>query len=148
MRNDAVRISNGILAGMLDIHSLDEYQERFGDRWAYHLEPVLKGIILPHYDDMKLAKLDGWDLENEQGEPWPFSDLNLPTEIVGQSHLQAYVRAKELLLRRSSRRRDQECPGVMWFKSPAPIHSPSRPHFKSWLDYTVGKDDNHPLDEL
>jgi hypothetical protein len=88
----------GILAGLLNIKSLDEFAERYGPKWAYHLQPAIATIALPHYEDMKLAKMDGWDLVNERGEPWPWPDLSLPKAIVRDSHLQAFVLAKEIEL--------------------------------------------------
>ncbi len=41
---------------------------------------------------------DGWDLVNDRGEPWPWPDLSPPVEVVRQSHLQAFVLAKEIEL--------------------------------------------------
>ena len=54
---------------MLRIESLDGLAERFGPKWAYHLGPVLELMDLPYYEDMKLAKMDGWDLVNDRDEP-------------------------------------------------------------------------------
>lgn len=127
----------GILAGRLNLRSLDEYAERFGAKWAYHLEPVLSGIMLPHYGDMKLVRMDGWDLENDRGEPWPFANLSLPEGIVVKSHLQAFVQAKEIELRRcggGKRRLTETCPKRDW-GSPPP-----RPRFKSWIELTARED--------
>jgi hypothetical protein len=64
----------------------------------YHLQPAIALIDLPYYENMKLAKMDGWDLVNERGEPWPWPDLSPPVEVVRQSHLQAFVLAKEIEL--------------------------------------------------
>ncbi len=130
------RAKLGILAGLLNVRSLDEYAERFGSKWAYHLEPVLSGIVLPHYDSMKLAKMDGWDLKNDQGEPWPFSNLRLPEDIVFKSHLQAFVQAKEIELRRcgGGKRRLLESRSKRDWATPPP-----RPRFKSLLEYTAGE---------
>lgn len=109
-------------------------------QWAYHLGPVLKGLDLRYYEDMKLAKLDGWDLKNERGEPWPLPDLKLSAENVGRSHLRAYVRAKEILLRRASWRCNRKCVGATMFNSKSPeLAKPRPPAFKSWLEYTAGK---------
>jgi hypothetical protein len=92
------RAKLGILAGLLNIKSLDEFAERYGPKWAYHLQPVIAMIDLPYYENMKLAKMDGWDLSNERGEPWPWPDLTPPNEIVRQSHWQAFVLAKEIFI--------------------------------------------------
>ena len=46
----------GVLAGFLNIKSLDEFAERYGPKWAYRLQPAIAMIDLPHYEDMKLAK--------------------------------------------------------------------------------------------
>ena len=35
------RIKLGILAGLLNIKSLDEFAEQFGPKWAYHLQPAI-----------------------------------------------------------------------------------------------------------
>ena len=133
------RLKLGILAGLLKINSLDEFTERFGSKWAYQLRDIIQPIVLPRYDDMKLAAIDGWDLKNEQGESWPFPFLELPADIVNKSHMAAYVRAKELLLRRSGRKRD-----FYWKRR---CHAPtistpllrSRPTCKSWLEYTCNE---------
>jgi hypothetical protein len=64
--------------------------------------------------------------------------LKLSAENVGRSHLRAYVRAKEILLRRSGRHRERQRPSVAPFKiKPAELAKPLRPAFKSWLDYTA-----------
>lgn len=126
---------------MLGIQSLDEFAERFGSKWAYHLKDILEPIVLPYYCDLKLAKLDGWDLVNDQNEPWPFSFLELPAKTVNQSHLLAYVRAKELLLRRSGRRLDKDDWNKRRFNTQPlpPAMPPPRPVFKSWLEYTANE---------
>jgi len=49
----------GILAGLLDIKSLDEFAEQYGPKWAYRLQPALALTDLPYYDNMKLARMDG-----------------------------------------------------------------------------------------
>lgn len=92
------RAKLAILAGMLNIKSLDEFADQFGDRWAYQLRPALALIELPYYDDMKLARMNGWDLVNEQGEPWPWPDLTPPKAFVWKQNLQAFGLAKEILL--------------------------------------------------
>ena len=35
------RAKLGLLAGMLNIKSLDEYAEKYGPKWAYHLQPAI-----------------------------------------------------------------------------------------------------------
>ena len=135
------RLKVGVLAGLLKIDSFEGFAEQFGPKWAYQLREVIQDIDLPYYEDMKLAKLDGWDLENEHGEPWPFPDLTLSAENVGRSHLKAYVRAKEILLRRSRTRPDEEYSRMKQFK-PAikpPANLPARPVFKSWLEHTTNE---------
>ena len=131
----------GVLAGLLGIKSLDEFAERFGSKWAYHLKDIIEPIVLPYYCDMKLAKMDGWDLVNEQNEPWPFPFIEPPAETVGKSHLLAYVRAKELLMRLSGRRSDADGCCKLRFKSkpPLPVSPPLRPVFKSWLEHTANE---------
>ncbi len=116
------RLKVGVLAGLLGIDSLDGFAEQFGPKWAYHLRPVLGNLVLPHYGTMRLAKIDGQDLEP-------------PAEIVRRSHLESFVCAKDLLLHRSRRRPDQECSGQTRFKCKQPI--PLRPPFKSWIEYTA-----------
>jgi hypothetical protein len=133
------RAKLGILAGMLNIKSLDDYAVKFGSKWAYHLEPVLKIINLPYYENMKLAKLDGWDLVNEHGEPWPLPDLTLSEKTVRQSHLQAFVAAKEIQLHLHKVRPERDFKRCVRFK-PKPEPEPLRPVFKSWIESTV-KDD-------
>jgi len=130
----------GILAGLLNIKSLDEFAEQFGPKWAYHLQPVIQMIVLPHYEDMKLAKMDGWDLVNDRGEPWPYSDLTLPVEIVQRSSFLAFIHAKEILLGKQRRHRDSERPGLARLKAGwSEMAYPARPTFKSWLEHTAGK---------
>ena len=128
------RAKLGILAGLLNIKSLDEFAERYGPKWAYHLQPVIAMIDLPYYENMKLAKMDGWDLSNERGEPWPWPDLTPPQETVRKSHLQAFVLAKEILLHHQRMRPDREIRRCVRFQ-PQPVVERLRPAFKSWLDY-------------
>jgi hypothetical protein len=127
-----------ILAGLLNIKSLDEFAERFGPKWAYRLQPVIAMINLPYYEDMKLAKMDGWDLVNDRGEPWLGHDLRLPVEIVRESHLQAFVSAKEIELHHQRVRPDRDFKRCVRFK-PKFEAERLRPAFKSWLDYTAGE---------
>jgi hypothetical protein len=132
------RAKLGILAGLLNIKSLDEFAEQFGPKWAYQLQPAIAMINLPYYEDMKLAKMDGWDLVNERDEEWPWPDLTLSPETVRESHFQAFVLAKEILLHHQRVRPDMDFkPGVR----PRPNLEPQRlcPAFKGWFDYTAGK---------
>jgi hypothetical protein len=43
------RAKLGIMAGLLNIRSLDGYAEQFGPKWAYHLQPAIALIELPYY---------------------------------------------------------------------------------------------------
>ena len=88
---------------------------------------------------MKLARMDGWDLRDDRGEPWRFPDLNVPEDIVCKSHLSAWCRAKEILLRRQRHHRDQERPGLTRLLNQRAelAVTPPPPVFKSWLDYSV-----------
>jgi hypothetical protein len=95
-------------------------------------------INLPYYEDMKLARMDGWDLRNERGEPWPGTDLAPPVEVVRESHLKAFVLAKEILLRHQRVRPDRDFKRCVRFK-PRPPAERLRPVFKSWMDYTAGE---------
>ena len=135
------RLKLAIIAKWFQIESLDGFAEKFTSKWAYHLGPVLKDMDLPYYENMKLAKMDGWDLVNEHGEEWPFPDLQVSAENVGRSHLKAYVRAKEILLRRSGRRPQYEARHKPQFKSETiiPANPPPRPVFKSWLEHTTNE---------
>jgi len=98
---------------------------------------VLSGIVPPHYDGLKLAAMDGWDLADERGEPWPFANLTLPQDIVLKSHLQAFMRAKEIELRRCAgdKRRLLSARPLQAWATPPP-----RPRFKSRIELTAGED--------
>jgi hypothetical protein len=133
------RAKLGILAGLLKIKSLDEYAEQFGSKWAYHLQPVIALIELRYYDDMKLARLNGWDLRNEQNEPWPWPDLTPPPDFVRKQNFKAFVLAKEVWLNRQGFKPDRDFKRFGRFK-PVPETERLRPAFKSWLELTV-KDD-------
>jgi len=127
-----------ILAGMLNLKSLDGFAEMLGPKWAYHLQPAIAMIELPYYDDMKMARLNGWDLKSEQGEPWPFSDLTPPQDFVWKANLQAYGLAKEILLHHQGVHQDRKF--KRWGQSQKQTHVERlRPAFKSWIDYTTGK---------
>jgi hypothetical protein len=130
------RLKLGILAKLLGIESLDGFAEMFGPKWAYHLQPAIALIELPYYENMRLAKLNGWDLKNDRGEPWPLPDLRTPKDMVRKSHLEAFVLAKEVWLNRQKFKPDRE------FKRFGRLRVQSeplrlRPSFKSWLDYTA-----------
>ena len=126
----------GILAGLLNIKSLDEFAERYGPKWAYHLQPAIGMIYLPYYDDVKLAKMDGWHLVNQPDEAWPWPDLSLSKETVRESHLQAFVLAKEIELHHQRVRPDRDSKRCAWMMS-RPVVERLRPAFKSWMDYTA-----------
>jgi hypothetical protein len=132
------RAKLGILAGSLNIQSLDEFAERYGPKWAYQLQPAIAMINLPYYEDMKLARMDGWDLRNERGEPWPGPDLTPPVEVVRASHLKAFVLAKEILLHHQRARPDRDFKRHLRFQ-PRPVVERLRPAFKSWIEYTAGE---------
>jgi hypothetical protein len=127
----------GILAGMLNVKSLDGFAEMFGPKWAYHLQPAIAIVELPYYDDMKLARLNGWDLRNEQDEPWPWPDLTPPPDYVWKQNFKAFVLAKEVWLNRQGFKPDRDFKRFGRFK-PEPEAERLRPASKSWLDYTAG----------
>jgi hypothetical protein len=128
----------GILAGLLNIKSLDEFAERYGPKWAYHLQPAIAMIHLPYYDDVKLAKMDGWHLVDQPDEAWPWPDLSLPVKVVRESHLKAFVLAKEIELHHQRVRPDRDFKRFVRFQ-PQPLVERLRPAFKSWMDYTASK---------
>lgn len=80
--------------------------------------------------------MDGWVLVNERGEPWPAPDLSLPMEVVRQSHLQAFVLAKEIELHHQRVRPDRNFKRFVRFK-PKPEADRPRPRCKSWVSYTA-----------
>jgi hypothetical protein len=86
---------------------------------------------------LKLAKMDGWDVVDEHDQPWPFSDLILPQGIVFKSHLQAFVQAKEIELRRcgGGKRRVLASRPIRAWATPPP-----RQRFKSWIELTSMED--------
>ena len=129
----------GILAGMLNTKSLDGFAEMFGPKWAYHLQPAIAIIELPYYENMRLAKLNGWDLRTEQGEPWPFNELTPPADFVWKQNFKAFVMAKEILLNRKKVKPDRDRKPFAGFK-PKPEAERLRPAFRSWLAMSV-KDD-------
>jgi hypothetical protein len=94
------RLKLGVLAKMLNLTSLDGFYDMFGPKWAYHLQPVIALVELPYYENMKLARLNGWDLRNEQNEPWPWPDLTPAVDYVWKQNFKAFVLAKKILLHR------------------------------------------------
>jgi len=133
------RAKLGLLAGMLNIKSLDEYAEKCGPKWAYHLQPAIALIELPHYDDLKLAKVAGWvNLVNEHGEPWTWPCFSPPTEIVRKSHAEAFMLAQDILQNQRKVRPDGEIRRGMHIKVKPPGER-AQPAFKSWLSYTSGE---------
>ena len=134
----------GILAEMLRIDLLDGFAEQVGPKWVYHLQPVLEVMDLPFYDDMKLAKMDGWDLVNEWGEPGPWQDLRPPAKTMANSHFQAFARAKEILLHRRGPGRDRESAVVAWLKAKgSELAKPMGPAFKTWIEHTARENWGH-----
>jgi len=90
-------------------------------------------INLPYYEDVELAKMDGWDLVNEWDEEWPWPDLTLPLETVRESHFQAFVLAKEILLHHQRVRPDREF--RRWVAvNRQTLSEMLRPALKSWMD--------------
>jgi hypothetical protein len=116
----------GILAEMLNFESTDDFARKLGPKWAYHLRPVIELLILPHYDNMKLARADGLDLvSSSDGSPWPWPDLDMPKADVQASRTQAFLLARQLIGRRrgkgrcESRDREPQRPHIFkYFKPP------------------------------
>lgn len=113
-------------------------------RWQKMSVNLIKFLPADAWVNRTAKPLAGWLPAKRRGarhgEPWPFSYLELPADIVSKSHMAAYVRAKELLLRRSGRKRD-----IYWKRR---CHAPtistppllySRPTRKSWLEYTCNE---------
>jgi hypothetical protein len=130
------RLKLVVLAKMLNITSLDGFYDMFGPKWAYHLQPVIALIELPYYENMKLARMNGWDLRNDRGEPWPLLDLTPPADFVRKQNFKAFVLAKEILLHRYRVRPDRNCKRFIPCK-PKPVAERLRPPVKSWIDYTA-----------
>jgi hypothetical protein len=86
-----------------------------------------------------LARLNGWDLWNEQDESWPFPDLTPPRDFMWKQNLKAFVLAKEILLHQQRVRPDRDFKPCVRFK-PKPETERLRPSLKSWIELTV-KDD-------
>jgi hypothetical protein len=133
------RLKLGILAGMLSIKSLDGFAELYGPKWAYHLQPVIALIELPFYENIKLARMNGWDLRNEQDEPWPWPDLTPPADFVWKQNFKAYVLAKEILFSRQKLKPDSNFKRFVPLK-PQTEFERFKPPVKSWLDYTATND--------
>jgi hypothetical protein len=133
------RLKLGVLAKMLNITSLDGFYDMFGPKWAYHLQPVIALVELPYYENMRLARMNGWDLRNDQGEPWPLLDLTPPTDFVWKQNFKAFVLAKEILFHRIRVRPDRDFKRFVPFK-PKPETERLKPPVKSWLDYTTVAD--------
>lgn len=138
------RCKVGILAGLLHFKSLDDFAANYGPKWAYHLGPVLPLIVLPYYDDLKQAKMDGWGFETEPGTSLPLLGWTPPAETIRQSHWQAFMLAKEILLQRTHRRPGSDEPKrnrlIGRQETPVEPAFKPRPVFKSWMDYTAGDD--------
>jgi hypothetical protein len=92
-------------------------------------EPAVKALhktVLPRAAWLNVERL----------EPWPFATLTLPQDTVFKSHLQAFMQAKEIELRRCGG-------GKRCVLASRPIQAwatpPPRPRFKSWIELTAGE---------
>jgi len=102
------RTKLGILAEMLRFESTDDFEQKIGPKWAYHLRPAIELLILPHYETMKLACADGWNLvSSSDGSPWPWPDLDLPKAEVQMSRMQVFLMARQLIERRRGKPKRQ-----------------------------------------
>jgi hypothetical protein len=52
---------------------------------------------------MKLAGLNGGDLENDRGKPWPLLNLTPPRDFGWKQNFKAFGLAKEILLHRPAK---------------------------------------------
>jgi hypothetical protein len=109
------RTKLAILAEMLNFQSTDEFANKFGSKWAYHLRPAIDILLLPHYANMRLARADGWDLVNTtDGSPWPWADLDLPQAQVQGSRTQAFQIVQSLIARRRGKPRFRSRAEMAW----------------------------------
>ena len=109
------RTKLAILAEMLNFQSTDEFANRFGSKWAYHLRPAIDILLLPHYANMRLAGADGWNLvSTTDGSPWPWADLDLPQSQVQGSRTQAFKIVQSLIARRRGKPRFRSRAEMAW----------------------------------
>ena len=109
-----------IVAEMLRFDSSDDFAQRMGPKWAYHLRPVIELLSLPYYGNMKLARADGWDLvSTSDGSPWPWPDLHLPKADVQASRMQAFLLARQLIARRGRKQKGERRELRAWDRSNA-----------------------------
>jgi hypothetical protein len=109
------RTKLAILAEMLNFQSTDEFANKFGSKWAYHLRSAIDILLLPHYANMKLARADGWDLVNTtDGSPWPWADLDLPQAQVQESRTQAFKIVQNLIARRRGTQKFRSRAEMAW----------------------------------
>jgi hypothetical protein len=100
---------------MLCFDSTDDFAEKMGPKWAYHLRPAIDLLVLPHYCSMKLARADGWDLvSTSDGSPWPWPDVTLPKAEVQASRMQAFISARQLIERRRGKARGKSRVETGW----------------------------------
>ena len=129
----------GILAGFFHFKSLDDFAEKFGPKWAYLLGPAIKSILLPEYDNVQMAVMDGLISKADEERFGLPPDWEPSQNQVLESHMRAYAEAKEVMFRRSSRKRDFKLfRPVQHVRLLASAAKPIRSGFKSWLDYTAG----------
>lgn len=103
------------------------------------MQPALSLVELPYYESMKLARMNGWDLRDSQGEPIPWPDLELPADLVAKANFKAFVRATEIRLNRIQRRANPYKGRRPWKRRAAPVEWRRQP-VKTWMDFTARGD--------
>jgi hypothetical protein len=104
---------------MARLESFEDFARKLGSRWAYHIRPAVDSLTLPRYENMRLARTDGWDLINTaDGSPWPWPDLDLPVGLVRQSQARAFRLLTNLLLRRRGQMPDRNTESPRIYKPP------------------------------
>ena len=140
------------LAAMLNFASSENFAEQYGPKWAYLLRPAVERMRLPYYSSFAMARADGWgDLKNTvDGSPWPWPDLTTPKEALRTGYMEAFIAAKELMMRRQHRKGGDRT----WRQSPVEdvgdCEGKEKPRsrswrglesrFMSWIARTVGDD--------
>jgi len=114
-----------------------QWWSRSWQGWKKRLSRNFGRVDPMGYENMTLAKLNGRDLRGQYGEEWPYPDLTPPEDFVRQSHLKAFVLAKEIELHHQRVRPDRDFKRCVRFKFKPPAER-LRPAFKSWLDHTAG----------